>query len=122
MMTLTLEARRERQCAYNQVHLAKGDNRQKHNADVMDRQNRRKRELDALKMAMGCVECGWRVHPQGLQFDHIPSRGAKLFSIGSQGSGSLTNLIREIEKCDVVCANCHAIRTAARRVVKSWLT
>jgi hypothetical protein len=59
-----------------------------------------------------CVDCG-ATNPLVLEFDHI---GGKSFSIG----GKLTThpwqaILAEIEKCDVVCANCHRIRTAKQR-------
>jgi hypothetical protein len=51
-----------------------------------------------------------------MQFDHVPERGPKLFEINygailSKGYGLLK---KELEKCDLVCANCHAIRTWER--------
>ena len=49
-----------------------------------------------------------------MQWDHLPGRPK---------TGDLANLIRkhnkrrildEIEKCELVCANCHAVRTLGR--------
>jgi hypothetical protein len=59
-----------------------------------------------------CVDCG-ETNPVVLEFDHLRD---KSFSIG----GELTTrtwqaILDEIEKCEVVCANCHRIRTANRR-------
>jgi hypothetical protein len=45
-----------------------------------------------------------------MHFDHVPGRGPKLFNLGS-GDYSIKTVQAEIEKCDIVCANCHAIRT-----------
>jgi hypothetical protein len=48
-----------------------------------------------------------------LEFDH--ARGVKDFTIAkSIRKHDLKTMAAEIEKCDVVCANCHARRTAAR--------
>ena len=69
----------------------------------------RRPALDALKMAMGCLDCGYREHAKALQFDHV--RGIKVASVPNLILGSLTRLMAEIEKCEVRCANCHMIRT-----------
>ena len=71
--------------------------------------------LNTYKMALGCYDCGYRAHPLALECDHVPGRGKKLFTIGAAGHRSLTEIIAELEKCDVVCANCHRIRTADRK-------
>jgi hypothetical protein len=51
-----------------------------------------------------------------MDFDHRPGE-KKLFAMGSAGVQvrvSLEGLLAEIAKCDVVCANCHRIRTYHR--------
>ncbi len=49
-----------------------------------------------------------------MDFDHV--RDVKAFSImQSVNSRGLPTLLREIAKCEVVCSNCHRIRTTARR-------
>ena len=69
--------------------------------------------LDEIKLKSGCVDCGFNLHPAALEFDHV--RGKKLFVIGQNVSRSKKSLLLEMSKCDIVCANCHAIRTAERR-------
>jgi len=59
-----------------------------------------------------CVDCG-ETDPVVLEFDHI---GPKLFNIGQDlPYRSWPSILAEIEKCEVVCANCHRRRTALRR-------
>ena len=61
------------------------------------------------------MDCGYNRHPEALDFDHRPGVN-KLFNIGEKvGSYSLDKIWAEIAKCDVVCRNCHAVRTAERR-------
>lgn len=48
-----------------------------------------------------------------MQFDHV--RGSKASNVTGLQGASVTALRAEIAKCDVVCANCHAIRTHERR-------
>jgi hypothetical protein len=84
--------------------------------DSKERYARRARLLKAIKMAVGCVDCGYDEHPEALHFDHLPEY-EKLTEIGNSNlkMGSIHKLLGEIAKCDVVCANCHAVRTAVRR-------
>ena len=61
-----------------------------------------------------CTDCGNQDH-RVFEFDHV--RGRKEFDISTaihQGH-SRKRLLKEIEKCDLVCANCHRIRTYERR-------
>jgi hypothetical protein len=57
-----------------------------------------------------CVDCG-NANILCLQFDHV--RGEKAFSISQKAFAvSFDSLQEEIAKCEVRCANCHAIKTA----------
>ena len=59
-----------------------------------------------------CVDCG-ESDPVVLEFDHLDS---KLFDIGAAlSSRRWQDILDEIAKCEVVCANCHRRRTARRR-------
>lgn len=59
-----------------------------------------------------CTDCGER-DTIVLEFDHV--RGRKLFGISYlKRMGSLEQMVIEIAKCEVVCANCHKRRTHAR--------
>ena len=72
------------------------------------------KEIHEYQMEKGCMDCGYNAHPAALEFDHVS--GKKLFNIGEEvGNRSREKLWEEIAKCDVVCANCHSIRTANRR-------
>ena len=58
-----------------------------------------------------CEECG-ESRIAALQFDHL-DRNKKEFTIGRKAHiSSLDRIKKEIEKCRVLCANCHAIHTA----------
>lgn len=66
--------------------------------------------IDSLKLSVGCVLCGYNKHPQALQFDHLdPNK--KSFTISSNLRKSKETIEKEIQKCRVLCANCHAIET-----------
>lgn len=61
-----------------------------------------------------CTDCGIQYHPVCMQWDHLPEY-EKLDSIANiVKSGSKAKVLAEIEKCELVCANCHALRTHYR--------
>lgn len=64
-----------------------------------------------------CMDCGVAYPYYVMQFDHVV--GDKKFNIGLIGPTSKrSTLLEEIAKCQVVCANCHAMRTHARKELK----
>jgi hypothetical protein len=72
-----------------------------------------KLEVIAYLKAVPCLDCGQSFPPECMDFDHV--RDGKSFSIAHFNNRSLDALLEEIDKCDIVCANCHRIRTKARR-------
>ena len=70
-------------------------------------ESRRKWLVD-YKKTLKCNRCG-ESHPATLTFHH-KSGSEKNFEIGNALclGVSLKRLIEEIEKCEVLCANCHA--------------
>lgn len=70
--------------------------------------------VDRIKLERGCSDCGYRGHPAALQFDHLPGLGKRQI-IARMGMHGRDSLLQEMEKCEVVCANCHSIRTFERR-------
>lgn len=59
------------------------------------------------------VDCGGHSPPEAMDFDHI--RGEKLKSVSLMLNHSLDAILEEIAKCELVCANCHRVRTKARQ-------
>ena len=57
-----------------------------------------------------CMDCGVSYHPYVMDFDH---REGKKFNVSEwwHKSSSLDTLRAEMAKCDVVCSNCHRLRT-----------
>jgi hypothetical protein len=74
------------------------------------------RWIEEYKLSKGCADCGYRGHPVALEFDHRPDT-VKIRDIKSGQHFGWVALQAEIEKCDVVCANCHAIRTFERKLL-----
>ncbi len=72
---------------------------------------RNKEYVAAIKENSPCKDCGLLFPPFCMDFDHV--RGAKLYHIsgGVARGWSIEKLQAEIDKCDLVCANCHRIRS-----------
>jgi hypothetical protein len=87
---------------------------------VMSRQRATVEWLRDLRR-VPCADCGKTNPPYVMDFDHRdPS--AKSFSLLADAT-LLKNrdvLLAEVAKCDVVCANCHAIRTSRQRAQYDW--
>lgn len=79
----------------------------------------KKREfVNRLKMCP-CSDCGIQYNPWVMHFDHREASG-KVFNISEGPSLGISNklIMAEIEKCDVVCANCHAERTHKKKLCR----
>lgn len=81
--------------------------------------------INDLKLT-GCVDCD--LTPVSLSetrnvslvlaftafdFDHLPGT-EKLRAIGNLIGGTAERLLNEVKKCEVVCSNCHRLRTFSR--------
>ena len=66
--------------------------------------------LDYLE-GKSCMDCGFS-DPRALQFDHRDPTTKRLAVADMMRSAySWEALLEEMNKCDIVCANCHSIRT-----------
>jgi hypothetical protein len=80
-------------------------------------QRKRLQQISEIKLERGCAQCGYRGHPAALHFDHLPEY-EKSFTISQRTHRKWSTIVAEMEKCQVLCANCHAIQTAARHQEK----
>jgi hypothetical protein len=68
----------------------------------------------SLKASKPCTDCGRVFHPAAMQWDHLPGY-EKIGDLGKlQSRHSKAAVLAEIAKCELVCANCHAVRTFRR--------
>jgi hypothetical protein len=74
----------------------------------------RRNKISKIKLDSGCVDCGYNKHPAALEFDHLPGH-TKSFGLGIGYMRSWESVLLEIAKCEIVCANCHRVRTESRR-------
>lgn len=68
------------------------------------------RELKNKAKDVPCMDCGIKYPPYVMDFDHHSDKSFELAGASSRFL-SIKKVIMEIKKCDVVCANCHRIRT-----------
>lgn len=95
--------------------LASKRNNQRRTERKAQKRKMQRRALRRLKLERGCIDCGYNAWASALHFDHRPGT-VKLFEIGaSLSSRSWADILIEIRKCDVRCANCHHRVTDLRR-------
>ena len=72
--------------------------------------------LQELKENTPCADCGINYPYYVMDFDHISDDKFKNINTMMRENYSLTEIQKEIDKCELVCANCHRIRTHQRRI------
>lgn len=79
-----------------------------------ERRAEAKRYVDSIKAKTPCKDCDRKYPPVCMDFDHV--KGGKIRGIATMVSGAYKlDLIKdEIKKCELVCANCHRVRTHLR--------
>lgn len=89
-----------------------------HRAFAKRRYNARHAFLDWLK-SVPCFDCHICWPSYVMEFDHRPGT-VKVFCIGNwtTTARSLSSLQEEVQKCDLLCANCHRMRTWGERRVR----
>ena len=70
--------------------------------------------LGKIKEKNGCLDCGTKYPFYVLDFDHV--YGKKVSNITHMlDYYSIEDILKEIKKCEIVCANCHRKRTYERK-------
>ena len=80
--------------------------------------NRQRKRLRTILLEIKqrpCQDCGGSFHPWVMELDHRDDtiKEAAVADLVSKGCTD-ARLLEEIEKCDVMCANCHRMRTYRR--------
>ncbi len=83
-------------------------NRERANATTNAAHQRLREEVGALKVKLGCVDCGYNTHAVALDFDHMNGKTKSIAKLRS-----MKRVLEEIERhsCVVRCANCHRVKT-----------
>ena len=72
--------------------------------------------IDSLK-DVPCHDCGGKYPPYVMDFDHV--NGEKRRVLSRMAHYSPERILEEAAKCDVVCANCHRIRSHVNDVYQA---
>lgn len=89
---------------------------EQYNAWRRERWRGHQKELQELKSAP-CADCRGVFPHYVMEFDHVPERGKKKKNLPAIIGGSTLRsktFQDELAKCDLVCANCHKVRTHNR--------
>ncbi|HUH08184.1 MAG TPA: hypothetical protein VML96_10305 [Egibacteraceae bacterium] len=91
-------------------------NRERHMVRVKrlrEQQSTVNRQIIETAKDVPCADCGMRYPPYVMDFDHVTGRKTRNVS-QMRSRASESQLRTEISKCEVVCANCHRVRTFSR--------
>lgn len=93
-------------------------NRKRHMEYVRRNTQRVVAFIEKYKKERKCTDCGFPGvrFPFVLDFDHVRGQSKK-FNVGSwrHAALSISAIEQEIAKCELVCANCHRIRTFSKK-------
>jgi hypothetical protein len=83
-------------------------------ARVRDQSKRNREEVQQYKSSTPCADCQQSYPHYVMDFDHV--HGEKLANVAdiTRVNHSRKKVWDEIAKCELVCANCHRIRTHQR--------
>jgi endo-1,4-beta-mannosidase len=74
---------------------------------------RNRKAIQEYKELVGCSDCHEHYPHYVLDFDHLPGH-TETMKVADVVDYSWDRIVAELAKCEVVCANCHRIRTYER--------
>ena len=100
---------------YSKKHYEENIERYKARSAASNKKLRlRNREyIKNIKESNPCSDCGEFYPFYVMHFDHIYDKNGSVSDL-SRASSSLERIQKEIDNCELVCANCHAERTYSR--------
>lgn len=84
-------------------------------ARVKKQGDRLREEVRQYKETRACVDCAQFYPYYVMDFDHVNGEKKSAVADIIKSNSSRTAVFAEIAKCELVCANCHRIRTHNRR-------
>jgi hypothetical protein len=89
-------------------------NREKYIKKALRRKKELRQWLISIKENEPCKDCGISYPYYVMDFDHLRDKTYEVTKLIN--SCSMRKLKAEIEKCEIVCANCHRMRTFKRLI------
>lgn len=71
--------------------------------------------INKWKTENPCVDCGKYFPPVAMDFDHVRGKTKNISGMVHSGKYDLADVLEELKLCELVCANCHRIRTHKRK-------
>lgn len=110
------EAQKAYQRAYQKKWRQNPDNAEAHKKLVRAR-NEELRKANSARVrklkSYPCADCGGIFDPVCMDFDHLPGTD-KVRNIAAMLAEPWERIQAEIDKCELVCSNCHRVRTHIR--------
>lgn len=79
--------------------------------------------VNKIKESSSCMDCDQSYHSYQMDFDHrdqtLKINGITDMIVSQQ---SIEIIMSEIDKCDLICANCHAMRSSIQLNYKKYIT
>jgi hypothetical protein len=80
-----------------------------------DKRNKIRKYIQEYKQSHPCVDCGENYPYWIMDFDHLKDKQFNISNFQTKFS-TIEIIKKEINKCDVVCSNCHRNRTYLRLI------
>jgi ribosomal protein S20 len=88
------------------------NNKEKYQARNKNYRERVRNYVREIKESFPCQDCNTLYPYYVMEFDHLHSKEKSVAWLTSHGT--MDQVIKEIEKCELICSNCHKVRTWKR--------
>jgi len=80
--------------------------RERYNELSVIRHRKKTKWINDYKLLKGCAICGYKKCAEALEFHHKENKEFNI-SLATAGNRSIEKIKEEIDKCIILCANCH---------------
>lgn len=111
------EKERAKNAEYHRRWYITSGKRQLELTKVSAAKNRRRNYayVSELKSRGVCTDCGGSFHPAAMDYDHVWGKKVASVAVLCKEAAAIARIADEIRKCELVCSNCHRVRTYNRK-------